>query len=36
MRHVKVRTSDDVAAPALRALFEHATRHRVPPPRQVR
>jgi hypothetical protein len=35
MRHVKVRTSDELAAPALRALLERATRHRVPPPRRA-
>jgi hypothetical protein len=31
MRHVKIRTPDDLAAPALRALVEVAVTHRVPP-----
>jgi hypothetical protein len=33
MRHVKGRSADDLAAPALRTLLSHAVRHRVPPPR---
>jgi hypothetical protein len=33
MRHVRVRTAADLAAPALRGLLAHAVRHRVPPPR---
>jgi hypothetical protein len=33
MRHVKVRSAADLAAPGLRTLLSHAVRHRVPPPR---
>jgi Domain of unknown function (DU1801) len=32
MRHVKVRSEQDLANPALRHLVERATTHRVPPP----
>ncbi|MDB5096409.1 MAG: hypothetical protein JWM80_830 [Cyanobacteria bacterium RYN_339] len=31
-RHVKLRSLDDLQRPALRALLEAATKHRVPPP----
>ena len=31
MRHVKVRSEEDLARPALRALLKKATVHRVPP-----
>ena len=33
MRHVKIRTADDLANPGLRRLVQVATTHRVPPPR---
>ena len=31
MRHVKIRRSEDLDSPALRALVQTATTHRVPP-----
>lgn len=31
LRHVKVRSEDDLARPALKALLKKATTHRVPP-----
>jgi Domain of unknown function (DU1801) len=33
MRHVKVRSEEDLRNPAVRQLVEVATTHRVPPPR---
>ncbi|MCJ0872604.1 DUF1801 domain-containing protein [Streptomyces sp. AP-93] len=32
MRHVKIRTPEDLGNPALRRLVEAASTHRVPPP----
>jgi hypothetical protein len=36
MRHVKIRSFEQLEDPALRALVEVATTHRVPPPRSRR
>jgi hypothetical protein len=33
LRHVKIKTADDLKNPALRALLEVAITHRVPPPK---
>jgi hypothetical protein len=33
LRHVKIRSEQDLAKPALRELLERAIRHRVPPPK---
>jgi len=34
MRHVKIKSADDLKNPALRALLEVAITHRVPPPKK--
>ncbi|HEX2142304.1 MAG TPA: DUF1801 domain-containing protein [Candidatus Limnocylindria bacterium] len=31
MRHLKLRSADDLRRPGVSALLEHASRHRVPP-----
>ena len=33
LRHVKIKSEQDLAKPALRELLERAIRHRVPPPK---
>jgi hypothetical protein len=33
LRHVKIRSEQDLAKAALRELLEHAIHHRVPPPK---
>jgi hypothetical protein len=35
MRHVKIRSGEDLQRPALRAMIAFATTHRVPPPKQT-
>lgn len=33
LRHIKIRSAEDLQRPAVRQLIEVATRHRVPPPK---
>jgi hypothetical protein len=35
LRHVKIRSKEDLQKPAVRALLQQSTQHRVPPPKEI-
>jgi hypothetical protein len=35
LRHIKIRSREDLQKPAVRTMLELATRHRVPPPKDL-